>query len=246
MGYFMRDNGYYYIKVEHGQDSYRFTTKTKDPELAKDIYNSFLMSLMQKQIGGKLEKKQNLVTYSIETQGKPDKVEMEPVYREYLDTDKTKGISEGTIKFKNRLCGMMKQAGFIYFSDFTQANINKFIQFLRSEYSSNDTIMKFITKFKAFLHYAIKKQFFPKDDYESLDFINLPGRIRDTIITEADLKAIIKHLDHKKDYDFAMYIKTLYWTCSRPSEITHIKVSDFDFAGLCARIRTAEAFPYIG
>lgn len=255
MGLIVRDNGYFYIKIDRkGEKPIRITTKTKDKDLAQEMLNTVLLSIMENKIPTLVQKNNNTAAYQLTPSVAFSNIQIEPIYQEYLETDSMKGFSDNTISFKKTLLKKLLQKNIKFFSDFNQNNINKFIQYLKETYDSNDTINKYVAKLKAFLHYSIKKGHFNKDGYEMLDFISLPGKIRKTIFTDSDFNLIIDYLEGKEiilakenfpelsikipniDLDYAMYLKTLYYTSSRAWEIIPLKPNNFDFDNCCVTI----------
>ena len=228
MGIYMRDNGFYYVKVEQGGQTYRFSTKTKDRELAEELYRTFLQALMSKKITGLLTKDKSGVSFV--TQGAPDSPEpIEKHFQKWLETDQAKGVTKNTVLFKKRLLRTILSNGIKTFDDFNQDRINQLLVYLRENYPANDTILKYVSKLKAFMHYSVKHGLLDQTVVNRLDFPRLPTRARTVVLTESEFHRIILHLEAKNDIDFAVYLKTLYFTCSRPAEVMILKVSDIDF-----------------
>ena len=76
------------------------------------------------------------------------------------------------------------------------------------------------------MNFCIKKRYFKRDDYETIDFLMTKHNVREVVILEDDYKIL---LSNAKDDDFRLYMMSLWETGCRPNEIVPLKKSDIDF-----------------
>ena len=98
MGLIQRENGYFYVKIMRGGVISRFSLKTNDPELARDLYRAYLISLMQYHVA-------NQRTTNNET---AEKLKVKPAYikpvaDEYLEICALKKYTAQTMGMKRSL-----------------------------------------------------------------------------------------------------------------------------------------------
>ncbi len=243
MGFYMESNGYYYIKVSQNGQITKFSTKTKSKELAQEIYNNFLKSLLEKESVARLNRKRNIVETTIRRkrnikQQTPTNDQTEAnntnandlikAYDNYIATCSAKGHSAQNIVHKHWVMKKFNENKILSFSSLTQENLNHI--FLRNKEYAGATANTVIKEIKAFLNNCIKRGLYNREDYLKLDFPNKEKDVsRDTTVNDEDFKKIIDYLLEKDEKDFAMYILTLYYTVSRPQEATIIKATDINF-----------------
>jgi integrase len=236
----MRDNGVYYIKADFDGSKLKFSTRTRDPDLAGSIFQEFLKTMVQYKMNGHLAKQSGLITYSMPVQADVRPAESIQIisfkehYEEYIQTCTLQKLSGPTLKSKQLTLKKLLECGLQYYTDFNQKMINVFVESLKNY--SDDTKRKFITEVRAFLNYAIKQEYFTDREYNRLNWPSFKTKARETVITEKDFKTILDYLENKGDSDFRYYLETLYYTASRPSEIIHLKSSDVDFSGGSVKI----------
>ncbi len=160
MGLYMRDNGVYYIKADFDGSRLKFSTRTRDPELAGSIFQEFLKTMVQYKVNGQLARQSGLITYSMPVMTEARPVESAQIisfkehYEEYIHTCTLQKLSGPTLNSKHLTLRKLLECGFQYYTDFNQKMVNVFVESLK-EYS-DDTKRKFICEVRAFLHYAIK------------------------------------------------------------------------------------------
>ena len=238
MGLEKHENGYYYIRVQQDGQLIKFSTRTKDKNFAEDLYQEFLRQLISNRISGKLSNKTNNQTREIEFIQGPsgdigtEKKPIQGVIEDYIHAGELKKYTKYTIGFRKRLFGFCKRSDIYFFSDFTQKKLNVFFESIKT--LAEDTQDKYVKTVKAFLNYAIRKGFFDETTYKRLDFPHFESKTRDTTIPPEDITKIYASLEYKDekntgDLDMQFYLKILYYTVCRPSEIIHLRKRDFDF-----------------
>ena len=155
MGLFMSDNGYYYIKCDFDGKRLKFSTRTRDPELAGAVYTEFLKKMVEYRVEGQLNRKSNLVTVDASVQSAAEGPELQsppavqsiisfvPDYNEYIDSCVLQRMADTTINVKRLTLKKLKECGINFYSDFIQKNINAFIQSVLDY--SDDSKRKFIS-----------------------------------------------------------------------------------------------------
>ncbi len=237
MGLFMHKNGFYYVNIQRDGKRIQFSTKTRDPELAKEMYREFLKEFVLAGVSGKLTQKNSTISYTYQLLERSENVlpavPIQKIYEDYLKHDELVGVSDNTLYVKKRLLKFFNETKIEYVQDFNQEKLDQFQKYLHEITKSKDSIMKYISKTKAFLHYMIKKGYFLRVEYDKLDFVSYKTKIRDTYILPEDWQQILNYLHEKNDVDFEIYLKTLYHTCSRPGEIYKMIPKHIDTKNNC-------------
>ena len=211
--------GYYYVKVIMGGQTYKFSTRTKDPVLADQIYQTFLKNLFEQHF-----KSKNLIQEKPQKEENPN--DLYHTWNEYIETCRHKNHSKPTITAKIFIMNICKELKIRKFEDFSQATVNRILERLKNY--SEDTKKKHVCEIKAFLNYAVKKGYINSPDIQKLDFPVYKTKVRDTVFNETDMKIIFDHL-LINDIDFYFYCKFLYYTGSRPNEIPNLTWDKIDF-----------------
>lgn len=227
----MHDNGFYYIKVVKNSKVIKFSTKTQDKEQAEAIYKKFLDVLAERNIAAAVYGNSGNFDIAFKDVKKLNtSVSMRDFFREYIETCKAKGFAKGVIASKE---GFFRKLPPIIanWDELTQMNIMKIVQGLKV---SDDHKREFIKQLKAFLNFAIKRGVYSQDYYNRLEFPIFKGKAKELIITDDDFKRIMDAT--RPDPDFHFYLQTLYYTVSRPAEVTTLKLLDFDLPGAKLRV----------
>jgi hypothetical protein len=105
MGLYMRDNGVYYIKADFDGSKLKFSTRTRDPDLAGSIFQEFLKTMVQYKMNGHLAKQSGLITYSMPVQADVRPAESTQIisfkehYEEYIQLYMPINLTPKTIDF---------------------------------------------------------------------------------------------------------------------------------------------------
>lgn len=227
MGLFKRKNGYYYIKINHNSKQIKISTKTRAKSLAVDIYRS----LLKKIVFNQYDKKTNYNNENKENKliNKNRDYDLKICFDEYISTCKSKGFVKAVINIKNWTLTKLTENKFELMSDFNnQDKINNFFMVLENKKYSNDSKHNFIKEIRAFLNYCIKKGYFTTREYKKIVLPSFKKNSRNLIINDDDFKKIYENIEQNNDLDFKFYLETLYFTVSRPNEVSQLKLSDFD------------------
>jgi integrase len=237
--------------MQNGQIT-KFSTKTKNKALAKEIYHDFLRTLIANRkvrvrrrkntidtivshTSRKKEVKEHEVKQDITpAQNEPVKNDLVTAYENYIMTCGAKGHTEQNINHKNWALKKLTENGITSFSDLNQENLDK--MFLSNKQYAGATLETFVKEIKAFINNCIKRGIYDKELYGRLDWPRYKRSVRETTITEEHFKLMTEYLEAKGNYDFSFYLKTLYYTITRPEEARMIKIEDFDFSTNSARI----------
>lgn len=213
-------NGTYYVS----NGNQKVSLFTDDEPTARQIYADLVKSIvMQKlnltiSIGG-------VTAAAAVKKRKKRRVRIEPIYADYLQSCRLRKVTENTMLFKKNTLEKMLDAGIKYISDADQKHVNKFIS-LVSVYAQ-DTQRKYFTSLLSFLNAAVKKGYLRERQVKGLEIPKTKDKVRDLVITDADLKKIYDYL-RDKDPDFYFYLLTLYNTFSRPGEVIELQAKDFN------------------
>ncbi|MGL4387871.1 MAG: tyrosine-type recombinase/integrase [Brevinema sp.] len=223
MGIYQRkETGIYYLKIKEGAKYRRISLSTKNRYVAEQLYNAYLLDKVQNKINSQpfyhqQAYQQNTVQIPINI---PIQHNIEKTYSEYLELCKNQNLSKDVIYAKTRLLSYLKSMKIKFVDEINQDMIINLVNTHKTE-----TANKHLRNLKAFLNFCIKKKYYKRDDYETLDFLMTKQNVRETIITESDYKKLIDNANN----DFRLYMMTLWETGCRPNEITGLKKSDIDF-----------------
>src|SRR5271157_1865191 len=126
MGLYMRDNGVYYIKADFDGNRLKFSTRTRDPELAGSIFQEFLKTMVQLKVNGQLVKQSGLITYSMPVLADVRPVESAQIisfkenYEEYIHTCTLQKLSGPTLKSKQLTLRKLLECGLVYYTALTR------------------------------------------------------------------------------------------------------------------------------
>ncbi|MGL4562441.1 MAG: hypothetical protein ACRCVW_01115 [Brevinema sp.] len=220
MGLYQRENGFFYLQVkvnsENKSQYKRISLGTRDIRLAQRMYDNYLLSEITNKIAPTKSTHQELTdNMSNKIQKNEQRRSIEKWYYEYLDLCESQKLSKGVIQFKKRLFTHLKKENIKYVTEINQEVINQITKTFQKDYSN-----KHVRNLKAFLNFCIKKKYYKREDYETLDFLMTKQNVRETIITESDYEKLI---DYCKDDDFRLYMISLWETGCRPNEITGLK-----------------------
>lgn len=139
---------------------------------------------------------------------------------------------------KNRFIKILKRHKLADFSKITAEGVNRFFLSLRSgtqagaelqKHYAQDTMRKIACDLKSFLNYAIRQDAFSEAQLKKLSFPKIGVKVREAVYTDEQWEAIQKLAS--KDKDFLLYLKALYYTGCRPSEIVSLHRKDIDTQG---------------
>ena len=223
MGIYQRkETGIYYLKIREGKKYRRISLSTKNRYIAEQLYNAYLLDKVQNKISQKTiytnQAHQEIIQNPITEQKRHS---IENTYNEYLELCKTQNLSKDVLYAKARLRTYLKSVKINYIEDIKQETINKLVNTHQKE-----TANKHLRNLKAYLNFCIKKRYFKRDDYETINFLMTKHNVREVVILEDDYKIL---LSNAKDDDFRLYMMTLWETGCRPNEIVPLKKSDIDF-----------------
>ncbi|MGL4393736.1 MAG: tyrosine-type recombinase/integrase [Brevinema sp.] len=244
MGIYRRkETGIYYLKIREGTKYRRISLSTKSRYVAEQLYNAYLLDKVKDRMsevlygtGRAKDKVQNKLSekiinhpYQTELQSfsntikiaiTESKYDIDKTYLEYIELCKSQNLTKDVLYSKTRLLKYLKSLKIQFINEITQEMIIKLVNSFKTE-----TANKHLRNLKAFLNFCIKRKYYQRQDYETLDFLMTKQNIRETVILEDDYKKLIKHASE----DFKLYIMSLWETGCRPNEITGLKRSDIDF-----------------
>ena len=227
-------SGIFYIRFKHQNQLVKRSLRTKNSFLAEELYHIFMRDYLQNLIFTKTIHHQNNSSQPVESLANEivlDKKSVEPtikkLYPEYIQVCELKGFSEYTINIKKQFHKHLELFNIKKPSDFSQENINKLFEYWTKEYKHN-SIAKFSAETKAFIHWLIKKRLYTLDNYNSLDFPTFKTKAKELVIKNDDLEKINQYAE-KKDYDFYLYLQTLFYTISRANEPVKLQLKHINF-----------------
>ncbi len=223
---FRQENGYYGKRVQKNGKRKKESYETKDFEDA--LYEHLEW---RRDVAGKnthfestYSHDQAQMQYSMNTPYLTRKSITE-AFNEYLETKGLENLSQYTMNQKKKLGVLMKNnRDWTYLDHFTQDTINKFTEKLRDE-SSDSTVNKIIQELTYFIKYCRDLNYFNPPRFRFFHHKDTP---RQVIYTDDEIKRIFSLELKENDYDFFMYLLTLFLTGSRPSEIVFLKRENVD------------------
>ena len=223
MGLYQRENGIYYLQIKENKSYKRLSLGTKNHVLAQSMYDSYLLSQIKNKLSPQKVSQEIMSnkTYQITSLDTNKRVSIEKSYIEYIDLCESQNLSKEVIQSKNRLKTYLKSVKIQYMNEIDQKLINKIVNTHQKE-----TANKHLRNLKAYLNFCIKKRYFKRDDYETIDFLMTKHNVREVVILEDDYKIL---LSNAKDDDFKLYMMSLWETGCRPNEIVPLKKSEIDF-----------------
>lgn len=229
MGLIKAKNGKFIVKIQCNKKVHVMSLKTDDIQVAESIYREIVKDVVLTKWKSKMVDLPVIDVISCNSSQKRNNKIFSADYKNYIETCKNDNITKTTINIKKKNLELLLKCGIKDYSDFDQDGINRYHNFLNENYQ-NDSVKKFISETKAFLNDSIRRSDYMRVDYDKIRFPRIKTKVRDIIISSEDLKKIFFVIENeKKDYDFALYLKLLYYTFSRPSEIIDIKINDIDF-----------------
>jgi len=206
----MAQNGYYYLKVVQDKQVIKFSLRTKDPDVADQLYSKFLERMIDVRLDGKLSRsKSGTVSASIPIQ-QPEPAptptitsySIESYYKQYMNgfLNGSKQVAKGTIWTKWLILKIMKSVGIVYYSDITQEKIDQLTAYLRD--TSGPTKNKYFNQLRAFLNWSISRaagekgeDVFSNRQYQRLEFPRFEETSRDTYILPEHRQRILLQLE---------------------------------------------------
>ncbi|MGL4393676.1 MAG: hypothetical protein ACRCS8_00395 [Brevinema sp.] len=208
MGMYLRENGIYYLKINGSYK--RISLETTDIKTAKEIYNAYLLDKVKSKLITNNQSYHHTEIQSPQTLThiKETKTLIKPLYIQYMESCKLKGLVSQTMWYKG-----------ILLEDLSQESLNQLVQYWNKEKPS--CIRKQTVNLKAFLNHCIKSQKFNSSIYHSITFPSTSDTgTRETTISEFNYKYMRTEI---KDKDFLLYLETLWETGCRPNEIVNLK-----------------------
>ncbi len=237
-----KSNGVYYYKRMIDGNNIEFSLHTKNYIEANQKaidYNKKLEAKMfdEKFLGINNDKKElsrvpkNTGAISIPTKREetdPKRTSMPHLFDMWLEKEKALGKAKTSLGIKRNVCNhVIDKMKIFSINNIDQTFINNYIKFL-SKYEVNSR-NKFLTQLKAFLNFLIKNGLFDRNKLEVLDIPVPKNTVKDTYIAEEDFETI-KNYIREKDPDFYLYIMTLFYTLSRPSEALYLRKQDIIYS----------------
>ncbi len=169
MGIYLRENGIYYLKIKDNNKYKRISLETSDRSIAQEIYNAYLVDKLKSKIipNRVLESSRLNITDTVPTE-KSIKNLIKPLYLEYMESCRLKGLAQATLWYKETLLDELLANDISYLEDITQRNINNLVQYWTKERPS--CIRKQTANLKAFLNHCIKSQKFNSANYHGITF----------------------------------------------------------------------------
>ena len=217
MGLYQRENGIFYLQIkinENNKSQYkRISLNTRDIRLAQRMYDNYLLSEINQKLHPTKSTHTELTQSTVKSSSNKKEIKkysIDKSYTEYLDLCESQKLSKGVIRFKQSLFIHLKKENIKYVCDITQEVINHITKTFKKDYSN-----KHIRNLKAFLNFCIKKKYYKREDYETIDFLMTKHNVREVVILEDDY---LKLIENCQDGDFKLYMMTLCETGGRPNE----------------------------
>ncbi len=236
MGIYKRTNGTYYFRKTINKRLIRFSLQTKKREIANERYYLLIEKIWEGQVNGietipLFEKYKGTTKTNTSKQINLNRPLLETAFREHIRLSKSNFTSIDSINYKKQLLEYLK-ADNIQWDDITPEKMIDFQEKLRLNYA-HSTVDKFITHLKAFLKFAVKRNYFNEHDRVRIDFLKrAKPKKAQPLISDDDLHKILKYCQDRGDFDFLYYLMTLFFTASRPNEIVKMTYKDIDFDNL--------------
>jgi integrase len=215
MGIYRRENGYYYAYCPWRTKKAlppRISLGTKNKARAKLIYEQLEREeRFEGAIGGRSQKLQEFVNYYLEECCQPPKKTLKN-YR--LEKTRLKHISE-----------FLQSQGCSLLSHITIRHAEKLINHLTSEGKSPKTVNHYIGHLKTALNVAIQWGYLRDNPLRNLK----PLKVMNVRAVRAFTIDEIKKLLSVADEEASAYIKLLFYTGLRLSEMANLRFSDIDF-----------------
>ena len=234
MGLYKRENGIFYLNKTINKCTIRMSLETRDPFEARELYMLWLTEYRKAKIQGKntiptpLNKQINI---NAKNEIEINRPTLLIAYNQYLKVSELNINSKAHLKEKHKLKTIVSSFD-IDWCNITQNGIIDMQERLKSEFSLS-CACKMITHLKAFLNFAVKQDYFYLHDYKKIEFMKTPKtKKRSCIVSDNDLKDMLLYCQRKGDLDFMYYMLTLYFTASRPNEITNLTYKDIDYKNL--------------
>lgn len=227
MGLYKRNNIYYVNKSICGIH-FRFSLKTSDRYLAKELYDLWLKERLKEIV---LQKSKCIQT----TLSAPHisdtrlRSSLNSAFNEFLRSLDKKVMSPAHKGHREKIKIILKEQNFEW-ANINPREIDEIQRKIQSDYAPH-TAYKLIGGLISFLRFAVKRGYYTQNEYAILDFMKEPPTIkRRVIFSDWDIENIIAYCRQRGDLDFLYYILTLYFTASRPGEILNLSYKDIDFA----------------
>ncbi len=258
MGLFCRkETGVYYLKIKENGKYRKISLGTKNKYIAEQIYNAYLLDIVKEKINvrrnsdflsisalqtsclrGSSKHKNESLSTSKSKSPKTPKNGIKKLYDEYLESCKAQKLSKYTIQRKEKVLELLLGLKIKSVKDINQITVNGFLELMNDK--TDETKIRNIKNFKAFLNYCISVNKYDFNIYKTLKFPVLKGNTRDIVIDEKDYLSMLNHADD----DFKLYMMSLWETGCRPNEITQLRKSDIDFNKGTAKIYQTKTKKY--
>ncbi|MGL4393662.1 MAG: tyrosine-type recombinase/integrase [Brevinema sp.] len=213
---------------------YRKSLKTENKRVAQELYNQWNYQYQVNKMNGTNEIP--LIDMCLSNKKDPQSIikerpSLEKAFREHLRVSQNNFVSEYSIAMKESLLELLNSEK-IEWDDITPERMIDFQENLRVNYA-HSTVDKHVTHLKAFLKFAVKRDYFNEHDRVRLEFLkrSKPTKAQ-SLITDTDFQKMLDHCKNKGDLDFMYYLMTLFFTASRPNEIVKMTHKDIDFDNL--------------
>lgn len=170
----------------------RKSLHTKNKSIAQKLYDQWIYQYQENKIKGS-----NFIPLISVEQKEIDlnRLPLKQAFREHLRVSKGNFVI-GSIKIKELLLEHLNTEN-IQWDDINPERMLDFQEKLRLNYAPS-TVDKFITHIKAFLKFAVKRNYFDEHDRVRLDFYkrSKPKKPQ-KLITDNDLHTMLKYYSHK-------------------------------------------------
>ncbi len=205
MGLVKAKSGFYYVRFKQGNETVKFSLRTKSQRMAEDLYYAYLQEHLKNNIWKKSTGiiqdnqyyKEPILSKSVEK--KIPKTDIATIYPEYIRSCEVKDFSKYTLRIKHYFQKNIELFKIKFPEDFNQAMINRFFDYWTKNYKVN-SIAKFSGELRAFLHWLIKKRLYKQDDYSCLDIPKYKVKAKEMVIKAEDLEKISTYTK-ENDYD---------------------------------------------
>ncbi len=237
MGLIRRSNGFYYVRNIRNGILKTFSLKTKNKQVATELYQAFLIHQMRPKYfsseGYPFDQIHVESNQDIKMIQQRSKNSYDNTWVEYFETNTLNRLSKSQLGIKKQVFNHLKMFNLKKMDEIDQSFLNKVFENYQTKYK-DDSIRKYITEIKTFLHYCIKNDLFSESDYKKLSFIKTIARVDDTVISDEDMKKIMDYLK-ENEMDFYVYMLNLINLFGRPNEIPFVQKKNFDFdKGICS------------
>lgn len=216
-----------YIKVQEDGHQVLISTRTNNPELAKRMWEIFLLEWTKAKFEGYTLKEfhEKFKAYGKKNVNLQRK-ELYKISLEWLESGKRDGLSKSALYSREIVSRLLSQLGILYVDEIDQKAVDNFISSQEEYGYAEGTIRNNINYIKALLNYCIQKKYFKRSDFDRLEFKKISKPRRHGEISEEDFAEMIKL---SEDPELKLYLSLLWETGGRRTEISDIKIEDINF-----------------